>query len=179
METASGALLTITGLRGGGLVAHDARRPDVSLFHRPCSLQRQIRCVKLFEDGRGIIAGSIEGRVVVENFDDSPTHKRYAFKCHRREEIVYPVNAIALLQDGVFATAGADGTTACWEAFSKKRYAKMDYVFETSCASLDFLRVEPGKGHCMLGVAQSYTCELGPNIQHPDDEIVLFEAVVD
>jgi cell cycle arrest protein BUB3 len=62
--------------------------------------------------------GSVEGRVAVEWVDGRPLDnnnttmpKDYAFKCHRRNDLVFPVNCIEFHPVyGTFATGGGDGT---------------------------------------------------------------------
>lgn len=80
---------------------------------RESSLKFQTRCVRCFADGAGYALSSVEGRVAMEFFDlgDEAQAKKYAFKCHRRNEggrdVVYPVNAIAFnAAHGTFATGG-------------------------------------------------------------------------
>jgi hypothetical protein len=53
------------------------------------------------------VLSSVEGRVAVEYFDPSPEaqSKKYAFKCHRQGDLVYPVNAMSFHPVyGTFAT---------------------------------------------------------------------------
>ena len=57
----------------------------------------------------------MEGRVGVEFLDElgiSSPMKKYAFKCHRVSDMVYPVNCIAFHPHftSVFATGGCDGS---------------------------------------------------------------------
>jgi hypothetical protein len=55
----------------------------------------------------GYVLSSVEGRVAVEYFDPSPEaqSKKYAFKCHRQGDLVYPVNAMSFHPVyGTFAT---------------------------------------------------------------------------
>ena len=190
----AGAVVTLAALHDGTLIAHDARRPDLALFHRPCSVGRQVRCVRVFDGGRGVLAGSIEGRVAVENFEDLASQpgaadRRYAFKCHRRDELVFPVGAIQVLPGAavggaagssshVFATAGADGSVAVWDGAARKRFARVERAFPTSCAALD--ASSPGAaaadgGVPALAVAASYTFERG-DVPHAPDEVLLFEV---
>ena len=63
-----------------------------------------VRCATYIS---GYVLSSVEGRVAVEYFDPSPEaqSKKYAFKCHRTNDAVYPVNAMAFHPTfGTFAT---------------------------------------------------------------------------
>eukprot|EP00501_MAST-03F_sp_TOSAG23-6_P000323 GSMAST32.ASY1.ANO1.330.1 assembled CDS len=71
----------------------------------------------------GYAVGSIEGRVAIQLIEDKvDPSKSFAFKCHRQNADVYPVNSIAFHpQYGTFATAGADGCFNFWDKDSKQR----------------------------------------------------------
>lgn len=46
----------------------------------------------------------------------------FAYKCHRDEKLVYPVNAISVHPTfGTFSTAGADGFIHTWDKDSRQR----------------------------------------------------------
>jgi cell cycle arrest protein BUB3 len=84
------------------------------VLERESSLKFQTRCVRFFPDGDAICAGSVEGRVGVEYLDELGVEsgmKKYAFKCHRVNDTVYPVNCIEFhpRYKGTFATGGCDG----------------------------------------------------------------------
>jgi len=92
------------------------------LLDRESSLKYQTRCLRCFPDDLGFAVGSIEGRVAIEYFDADMEAKKYAFKCHRIENVVYPVNTIAFHPGfGTFATGGCDGMVNIWDAKNKKR----------------------------------------------------------
>jgi cell cycle arrest protein BUB3 len=85
------------------------------VLERESSLKFQTRCVQFFPEGNGIALGSVEGRVGVEFLDElgvPSTMKKYAFKCHRVNDTVYPVNCIAFHPrfSSTFATGGCDGS---------------------------------------------------------------------
>jgi hypothetical protein len=70
----------------------------------------------------GYVLSSVEGRVAVAYFDPSPEaqSKKYAFKCHRQGDLVYPVNAMSFHPVyGTFATGMLYISTACIAIFSK------------------------------------------------------------
>ena len=93
--------------------------------------------------------------------------KKYAFKCHRVGDIVYPVNTIAFHPTyGTFATGGCDGTTVTWDGLHKKKLTVLNNDcqtsesssprFPSSIAALSFNR----DGN-ELAIASSYTFEEG------------------
>ena len=95
------------------------------VLERESSLKFQTRCVKFFPDGLGIALGSVEGRVGVEFLDElgvKSSMKKYAFKCHRVNDTVYPVNCIEFHPrfTGTFATGGCDGGVG---EFKRLRYS--------------------------------------------------------
>ena len=93
------------------------------VLERESSLKFQTRCVRFFPDGNGIALGSVEGRVGVEFLDElgvQSSMKKYAFKCHRVNDTVYPVNCIEFHPRfiGTFATGGCDGGVGkCYRMF--------------------------------------------------------------
>jgi WD40 repeat protein len=103
------------------------KQPEIVL-DRESSLKFQTRTVRFFPDGRGVALGSVEGRVGVEFLEELsglPTHsmKRFAFKCHRVNDTVYPVNCIAFHPrfTNTFATGGCDGSVVLWDGGNKKK----------------------------------------------------------
>jgi cell cycle arrest protein BUB3 len=97
---------------------------------RESSLRYLTRAVACMPNDAGYATSSIEGRVAVEWFEDTPESqaRKYAFKCHRQPapegdgDIVYPVNALAFhAVHGTFASGGGDGTVALWDAEAKRR----------------------------------------------------------
>ena len=137
--------------------------------NRESSLKYQTRAVRFFSDGTGLALGSIEGRVAIEYLEQQnppdPKKKKYAFKCHRVGDTVYPVNCIAFHpRYGTFATGGCDGTVVMWDAFNKKRLTAIG-KFATSIAALAF-----NHDGTELAIASSYTFEEGER-DHPRDEI--------
>ena len=104
----------------------DVRRPDLTVvaelsLQGESSQKHQTRCLRFFPDGQRVAVGSVEGRVSVEWVDgrelDSSNvmPKEYAFKCHRRNDLVFPVNSIEFHPKyGTFATGGGDGTVGMY-----------------------------------------------------------------
>jgi cell cycle arrest protein BUB3 len=143
--------------------------PNVSaqlVLDRESSLKYQTRTVKLFPDASGIAVSSIEGRVAIEYLPElhvdphaeSGGGKKYAFKCHRKHELVYPVNCVEFHNDYpcVFATGGADGTVVLWDGFAKRKLSALGPDYPSSISALAF---HPHGTE--LAVASSYTYEKG------------------
>jgi cell cycle arrest protein BUB3 len=164
----------VVALADGSLNTFDLRNLDAGAqVSRPSTIGHQIRTVRMFERGEAALVGSIEGRVAVENLDLSqPVAKRYAFKCHRVDETIYPVNAIAVRPlDGehssIFATGGGDGTVVLWDVMQKKRLFQCPDL-NTSCSSLEF-----SPDGASLAIASSYCFERGEIAHHPDSLLIL------
>lgn len=89
----------------------------------PSPVQHQVTTVTCSTDQAGYAVGGAEGRTAIRYFDparDKPKAERglaFAFKCHRRQDMCYPVNGIAFHPNpsftDVFVTVGADGTWLC------------------------------------------------------------------
>ncbi|KAL1839785.1 hypothetical protein VTJ49DRAFT_1159 [Mycothermus thermophilus] len=128
--------------------AVDSQQPPQPWQQRESSLKFLTRAVACMPNDAGYATSSIEGRVAVEWFDDSPESqaRKYAFKCHRQAapedegggDVVYPVNALAFHPvHGTFASAGGDGTVALWDAEAKRRMRQYQR-FPESVAALGF-----------------------------------------
>lgn len=178
------AVVALVATRDGTFYAFDSRRLDEPMVSRACTLDAQIRCLRCFDGGRAVLMGSNDGRVAVENVyasmsttgtitGSSASTRRFAFKCHRNDHEVFPVNALAPRpgHPTEFVSAGADGTIAAWDAASKKRCGRLDRDLATSCAAVDFST----QGDVLV-VAQSYTYERG-DVAHPPDAVMAFACV--
>jgi cell cycle arrest protein BUB3 len=144
------------------------------LLDRGSSLKYQTKCIQFFPNCQGIAVGSIEGRVAIEYLDDIPidlpptNKKKYAFKCHRISDVIYPVNAIAFHpQHDTFATGGADGTVITWDGNSIKKIATVAKL-PTSVACVAFH--PEGK---QMAMASSYTFEEGEREIIPEKILML------
>eukprot|EP00640_Fibrocapsa_japonica_P003122 CAMPEP_0113944414 /NCGR_PEP_ID=MMETSP1339-20121228/34406_1 /TAXON_ID=94617 /ORGANISM="Fibrocapsa japonica" /LENGTH=333 /DNA_ID=CAMNT_0000949619 /DNA_START=85 /DNA_END=1086 /DNA_ORIENTATION=+ /assembly_acc=CAM_ASM_000762 len=160
----------VVGTSGRQVVTYDMRRltagPETQ---RESSLKYQTRVIRCFNDRTGYALGSIEGRVAVEFFDPSPEAqaKKYAFKCHRTADTIFPVNAMAFHPIfGTFATGGCDGIVNVWDGQNKKRLSQFP-KYQTGISSLAF-----NHDGSLLAIAVSYTFEQG-EIEHPEDTIVI------
>ncbi|XRA99136.1 cell cycle arrest protein BUB3 [Pycnococcus provasolii] len=153
----------VVATSGRHVVAFDTRMGVQSISNgaeeeRESALPYQTRSIALMPDGAGFALGSVEGRASVEYFGDDAT-KRFAFKCHRREEVAYPVNAVSFVprEDGslVFATGGADGTVATWDGNARKR------LWQSSAYPCGLSSLALSHDGSLLAVAASYTWERG------------------
>lgn len=132
-------------------LAQTGSQPDIKPWQqRESSLKFLTRAVSCMPNDAGYATSSIEGRVAVEWFEDTPESqsRKYAFKCHRQTapeeegggDVVYPVNALAFHpRYGTFASAGGDGTVALWDAEAKRRMRQYQR-FPNSIAAVDFSR---------------------------------------
>eukprot|EP00611_Tribonema_gayanum_P011480 TRINITY_DN2171_c0_g1_i1.p1 TRINITY_DN2171_c0_g1~~TRINITY_DN2171_c0_g1_i1.p1 ORF type:complete len:184 (-),score=70.78 TRINITY_DN2171_c0_g1_i1:40-591(-) len=155
----------VVGCSNRFVVVYDLRKLDRPEQMRESSLKFQTRCIKLMPDNSGYVLSSVEGRVAVEYLDPSPEvqSKKYAFKCHRQGDTIFPVNAMAFHPVfGTFATGGCDGTVNVWDGTNKKRL--INYTgYPTSISSVAFNR-----DGMLLAIASSYTFEQGEKDHQPD-----------
>jgi len=152
---------------GRHVLIYDIRNLSQCEQKRESSLRHQSRKVSCFPNGTGYAMGSIEGRVAIEYFDLSPEvqTKKYAFKCHRRGDVAYPVNALAFHPIyGTFATGGCDGLVNIWDGGNKKRLCQL-HPYPTSISSMAF-----SHDGSLLAIASSYTFEEGDR-PHPEDNV--------
>ncbi len=132
----------------------------------------QTRSLAVTPDNQAFAAGSIDGRVGVECFQDmAGARKDLLFKCHREvvdnTETVYPVNALAFHPHvGTLVTGGCDGFVVTWDVSSRKKLTQF-HRYATSISSLAF----SPDGNA-LAIAVSYTFEEGEK-EHPADAIMI------
>ncbi|KAI8836543.1 WD40-repeat-containing domain protein [Chytriomyces cf. hyalinus JEL632] len=162
MDTAKGRLVVATADRR--YYMYDLRNFEAPLLEeRTGSLKFMTRCVGCMPNGEGYATSSIEGRVSVEFFDNSPESqaRKYAFKCHREKqpdgiEKVFPVNALAFHPiQGTFVSGGSDGIVNLWDGFNKKRLRQYPR-YPAGISALSFNR----EGN-LLAIGCSYTYEEG------------------
>eukprot|EP00986_Skeletonema_menzelii_P001472 scaffold387_cov136-Skeletonema_menzelii.AAC.15 len=173
IDVRSSSLLAVTNTD-----KENSQQPPIAnmILQRDSSLKYQTRCIKFFPSTQGIAIGSIEGRVAIEylteiGISNPDNKKKYAFKCHRVNDTIYPVNDIAFHPIyGTFATGGADGTVVTWDGNSKKKLASLAKL-PTSIACLAFNR-----DGTELAMASSYTFEEGER-DHPREEIYVREIL--
>ncbi|CAM9100525.1 unnamed protein product [Discosporangium mesarthrocarpum] len=158
---------TVVGTSGRHILVYDMRNLVDPEQRRESSLKYQTRTIRVFPDQSGYALGSVEGRVAVEYFDQNKEaqSKKYAFKCHRKGDQVFPVNAMAFHPvHGTFATGGCDKLVNMWDGKNKKRLWQ-SLAYPTGIAALAF-----NHDGSRLAVASSYTFEQG-EIAHPKDQI--------
>lgn len=151
------------------LLIFDTRNLTSPAEVKDSPLKNQTRSVVCFPDSSGYAIGSIEGRIAVEYFDSTAEiqQKKYAFKCHRKGDLAYPVNALAAHPVyGTFASGGCDGTVSLWDGGNRKKLTQLP-EYPTSISSLAF-----SSDGTVLAIASSYTYEEGEK-DHPSDQIYL------
>lgn len=159
----------VVATAGRHVLIYDIRNLSQWEQKRESSLRHASRKVACFPNGSGFAMGSIEGRVAIEYFDMSAEAqaKKYAFKCHRKGDVAYPVNALAFHPVyGTFATGGCDGLVNIWDGGNKKRLCQL-HPYPTSIASMAF-----SHDGSLLAIASSYTFEEGDQ-PHPEDNVYL------
>jgi cell cycle arrest protein BUB3 len=86
----------VVATSGRQIAIYDIRNMSCPEQLRESPLRHQTRIAKCSPDGTSFAIGSIEGRIAIEYFDMNPEVQaaKYAFKCHRRDDLAYPVNFI-------------------------------------------------------------------------------------
>ncbi|VDN57045.1 unnamed protein product [Dracunculus medinensis] len=166
----------IVGTSERKIVVWDVRNLEQPEQIRDSPLKFQTRAIKCFPNGDAFVVSSIEGRVAVEYFDQSPEvqKNKYAFKCHREktesgEEFIYPVNCIAFHPIySTFVTGGSDALVSIWDPFNRKRICQL-HKFPTTIVSVSF-----NSSGSQLAIATSYMDELKerPNPE-PESSVVV------
>lgn len=141
------------------LLLWDVRQLAQPVVVRESPLRTQLRAVALSPGGDFLALGSTEARIAVEHLGtvEQGAKKSYAFKCHRRDNVAYPVNALAFHPgvSGTFFSGGCDGVVNSWDGPNKKRVAQLP-TYPTSISALSFSH-DGG----LLAIAASYTFEAG------------------
>jgi len=148
---------------------------DTRALHEPLQvkespLRHQLRRVALSLDSTYYVLGSTEARVAVEfvGQEENTQKKNYTFKCHRKDGVAHPINAIAFHPiHGTFVTGGCDGVVNAWDGLRKKRISQLP-SYPTSIASLAF-----NKDGSLLAVAASYTFEEGQQAAPTADDVYI------
>lgn len=153
------------------ILIFDIRNMSIPEETRESPLKFQTRSLAAAPDGSGFAVGSIEGRVAIEYFslaDAAAQAKKFSFKCHRKGETAFPVNAIAFHPGyGTFATGGADATVSVWDGEKRKRVCQFTH-YRQGVASLAF---NSNGGY--LAVASSYTYEEGERSGPQEDNVII------
>lgn len=103
------------------VLVYDVSAQPREYVRKPSPLKFQTRCVRCFPDMSGFAIGSIEGRVGIQYNEKANESKQFSFKCHRNNQDVYQVNALAFHPNGIFATTGSDGTFTFWDKDNKTK----------------------------------------------------------
>lgn len=146
----------------------DVRSLTQAVQVRESPLRNQLRTVALSPSGEFMALGSTEARIAVEylSSDEDAQKKSYAFKCHRKDNLAYPVNTVAFHPVyGTFVSGGCDGIVNSWDGGNKKRITQLP-AYSNSIASLSF--------NCdgsLLAVAASYTYEEGATATHREENV--------
>lgn len=141
------------------LLLWDVRQMAQPVVVRESPLRTQLRAVALSPGADFLALGSTEARIAVEHLgsNEQGVKKSYAFKCHRRDNVAYPVNCLAFhpVATGTFFSGGCDGVVNSWDGAKKKRVAQLP-TYPTSVSALSFSH-DGG----LLAIAASYTFEEG------------------
>ena len=129
--------LMVVACAGRHIITYNVQGQPQEHQRKESPLKFQSRCVAAFPDGTGYAVGSIEGRVGIQYVTKVPGKESFAFKCHRQDSNVYPVNHICFNnQFGTFATVGGDGIINFWDKDNKQRLKGFPAIHRTiTCAS--------------------------------------------
>lgn len=145
-------LVATSGRRIVVIDCSDSSKPQI-VVDRESSLKFQTRCIAVFPN-TGLALGSVEGRVGVEYLEElGQPGKKYAFKCHRVGDTVYPVNCIRFhprITD-TFATGGCDGSVVLWDGGNKKKVCPSNGVLTNSSEKTQKTMLFPLSSHFCCG----------------------------
>lgn len=128
MDVCNNLLVVATANRT--IISYDVSGQPREHSRKESPLKFQTRSLAAFPDCTGFAVGSIEGRVGIHYLQKIPGKESFAFKCHRRDITVYPVNDICFHhQYQTFATVGGDGGVSYWDKDNKQRYVLFFEVF--------------------------------------------------
>jgi len=120
--------LMVIGCADRHVLSYDLKRIQQSttpLKAGVSAVKTQTRSIACFPDGTGYALGSVEGRVSVQDFQDSK--KTFTFKSKQtNENTLCAVNALDFhpAMKSVMATCGSDGQFVMWDKDSKKCLTK-------------------------------------------------------
>ncbi|CAO3611058.1 unnamed protein product [Cunninghamella echinulata] len=146
---------------------YDTRNMSKPWQTRELKLRNMLKCIRISPDGKGFVCSSIEGKAVLEYFDDEEQIKTTSFKLHRQMvdgyEVVYPVNSLSFHPvHGTFASGGSDGVVSIWDPVNKKRLRQYS-KFPEEIATLAF-----NSNGTQLAIGSSYTFDEGERPHYPD-----------
>jgi len=145
------------------IICYDVTGQPREHLRKESPLKYQTRSLAVFPDQTGFAVGSIEGRVGIHYVTRVPGKESFAFKCHRKDNNVFPVNDICFqTQYGTFATVGADGVVNYWDQVNKQRLKGFDPIHRTiTCACFN----APGN---LFAYASSYDWSKGSSFYTPN-----------
>ena len=160
--------LLVVATAGRHIIAYDCTSTPREALRKESPLKYQSRCISCFPDATGFAVGSIEGRVGIHYLQKVGNKDSFAFKCHRHDSSVFPVNAIAFQrQHGTFATVGSDGVVNFWDKDNKQRLKGFNRTQRTiSCAAFNT------QGN-LFAYASSYDWYMGSSRVQPGNEIYI------
>lgn len=138
LSTCQNKIVVATAARH--IVIFDIRNMSSPEQERESPLRYQTRVVRCSPEGNSFSIGSVEGRIAIEYFDldDNIQAAKYAFKCHRKEDLAFPVNSLEYHPIyGTFASGGCDGIVSVWDGNNRKRLCSLG-PYPTSIAALAF-----------------------------------------
>lgn len=129
--------LMVVACAGRHIITYNVQGQPQEHERKESPLKFQSRCVAAFPDATGYAVGSIEGRVGIQYVTKVPGKESFAFKCHRDQSKVFPVNNICFhKQFGTFATVGGDGIINFWDKDNKQRLKGFPAIHRTiTCAN--------------------------------------------
>ena len=146
---------------GRHIIAYDVSGQPREHSRKESPLKYQTRCIACFPDTTGFAVGSIEGRVGIHYIQKVSGKDSFAFKCHRQDNKVFPVNGICFHPYGTFATIGGDGVVSFWDKDHKQRLKGFPAINRTiSCANFN------AQGN-MFAYASSYDWSKGSSFYAP------------
>ena len=169
MDAAGTSPWLVVGTADRQVISYDvAQGQPRETLRKESPLKYQTRCLSVFPDGTGYAIGSIEGRVGIQYLQKVPGKDSFAFKCHRQDSNVYPVNGIAFHKPfGTFATVGSDGVVNFWDKDQKQRLKGFPALERTiSCATF-----HPAGN--LFAYASSYDWSKGSGHVQPGNEIYI------
>lgn len=131
--------LMVVACAGRHIISYNVQGQPQEHQRKESPLKFQSRCIAAFPDTTGYAVGSIEGRVGIHYVTKVHGKDSFAFKCHRQDNNVYPVNCICFHKGyGTFATVGGDGIVNFWDKDNKQRLKGFPAIHRTiSCASFN------------------------------------------
>mmetsp|Transcript_9994 Transcript_9994/g.13382 ORF Transcript_9994/g.13382 Transcript_9994/m.13382 type:complete len:358 (-) Transcript_9994:783-1856(-) len=130
--------LMVVACAGRHIVAYDVQGQPREHMRKESPLKFQSRCIAAFPDMTGFAVGSIEGRVGIHYIQKVQGKESFAFKCHRQDANVFPVNSICFHNFGTFSTVGGDGVVNFWDKDNKQRLKGFTSINKSiSCANFN------------------------------------------